>query len=477
MKGKKNGKAKKIVLWVLLGYLLIMLVGYLGVSFYFARHFYNGSTINGVDCSGMTVDQVKEKIQESVGNYVLSIEEIDGKVEKMTAQELGISYVDDGEVDKLKDQQSGFNWISSFFTDKTYEMTARTSYEEETLEALLDNLSCFQESNIVAPEDAYIEKSSDGYVIVPEVVGNTLDREKVLEAVEDAVSTGKTVINLEELGCYVKPEVTAEEEGLKEQVESLSRITAAQVYFDFGEERIEKVDRALIETWLVKDGNTYQLDQNKVKEYVKSLSSKYDTYSLPHEFTTHSGKKITLNNGENVGAYTGNYRGDYGWCLDNEKTEKVLIDALQEGTKGELEPVWLYEAKNLGKDDIGGTYVEISIEEQTMWCYKDHELVVETPVTTGNPNTGHATSQGGIWSIDTKATDWYLEGEGYREKVKYWMPFDSPNDVGIHDLESRKAFGGDVYLTNGSHGCVNTPTDAVKKIFDTVEVGTAVVVY
>ena len=178
-----------------------------------------------------------------------------------------------------------------------------------------------------------------------------------------------------------------------------------------------------------------------------------------------------------MGAYTGNYRGDYGWCLDNEKTEQVLIDALQEGTKGELEPVWLYEAKNLGKDDIGGTYVEISIEEQTMWCYKDYELVVETPVTTGNPNTGHATSQGGIWSIDTKATDWYLEGEGYREKVKYWLPFDSPNDVGIHDLESRKAFGGDVYLTNGSHGCVNTPADAVKKIFDTVEVGTAVVVY
>ena len=68
MKGKKNGKAKKIVLWVLLGYLLIMLVEYLDFSFYFARHFYNGSTINGVGyCSGMTVDQVKEKIQESVG--------------------------------------------------------------------------------------------------------------------------------------------------------------------------------------------------------------------------------------------------------------------------------------------------------------------------------------------------------------------------------------------------------------------------
>ena len=56
------------------------------------------------------------------------------------------------------------------------------------------------------------------------------------------------------------------------------------------------------------------------------------------------------------------------------------------------------------------------------------------------------------------------------------MPFDCPNDVGIHDL-SRSAYGGDVYLTAGSHGCVNTPEAAAKKIFDIVEVGTAVVVY
>lgn len=474
MQGKE--KTKKIVLLVLLGYLLIMLVGYLGVSFYFSRHFYNGSTINGLDCSGMTVEQVKTQIEESIGSYVLNIEEIDGKVEKMTAQELGLTYVDDGQVDELKEQQSGFKWLASFFTDKTYEMTTKTTYNEEVVEHLMDNLSCFQESNIVAPEDAHIEETPDGYVIVPEVVGNTLDRDKTLAAIEDAISTGKTTINLEELGCYVKPEITSEDPDLQEQLENLNKMTQADVYFDFGDDRIEEIDQALIKNWLVQDGTAYRLDENKVADYVKTLSNKYDTYAMPHEFKTHSGKNITLNNGENVGVYQGDYRGDYGWCLDNEKTEDVLIEAVNQGATGELEPVWLYEAKNLGKDDIGGTYVEVSIEEQTMWCYQDYKLVVETPVTTGNPNTGHATSQGGIWSIDTKATDWYLEGPGYREKVKYWMPFDSPNDVGIHDLP-RKSYGGDVYLTAGSHGCVNTPEDAAKKIFEIVEVGTAVVVY
>ena len=168
-KSQGKTKTKKIVLLVLLGYLLIMLVGYLGVSFYFSRHFYSGSTINGLDCSGMTVEQVKAEIEESIGSYVLNIEEIDGKVEKMTAQELGLTYVDDGGVDRLKEQQSGFKWLASFFTDKTYEMTTKTSYSEEVVEHLMDNLSCFQECIIVQLFHPHIADPANCYVIVYEM--------------------------------------------------------------------------------------------------------------------------------------------------------------------------------------------------------------------------------------------------------------------------------------------------------------------
>ena len=42
---------------------------------------------------------------------------------------------------------------------------------------------------------------------------------------------------------------------------------------------------------------------------------------------------------------------------------------------------------------------------------------------------------------------------------------------------SRTAFGGDIYITNGSHGCVNTPLDAMKKIYDVVSYGFPVIVY
>jgi hypothetical protein len=56
------------------------------------------------------------------------------------------------------------------------------------------------------------------------------------------------------------------------------------------------------------------------------------------------------------------------------------------------------------------------------------------------------------------------------------MPF--TGNVGIHDADGwRSSYGGEIYKTNGSHGCVNTPYEAAKTIFETISVGTAVVVY
>lgn len=55
------------------------------------------------------------------------------------------------------------------------------------------------------------------------------------------------------------------------------------------------------------------------------------------------------------------------------------------------------------------------------------------------------------------------------------MPFNG--GVGIHDLTSRTSFGGDIYLYNGSHGCINTPLENARTIYENIEVNTPVVVY
>ena len=56
------------------------------------------------------------------------------------------------------------------------------------------------------------------------------------------------------------------------------------------------------------------------------------------------------------------------------------------------------------------------------------------------------------------------------------MPFNG--NVGLHDADRwRSKYGGDIYKTNGSHGCVNMPRDAAEKVFNIVSKGTPVIVY
>lgn len=97
-----------------------------------------------------------------------------------------------------------------------------------------------------------------------------------------------------------------------------------------------------------------------------------DTFGLTHAVKCHDGKTRKL---------TG---GDYGWCINRDKTTEELIPLLESGAEKKIEPVYLYSAKSRAKDDIGGTYVEISISKQTLWCYKNGKEILETPVVTGN---------------------------------------------------------------------------------------------
>ena len=117
----------------------------------------------------------------------------------------------------------------SFSKSKSYEMAANTTFDEAAVDEVMDNMSCFQKENIVEPENARIEETENGYEIVPEVMGTKLDREKVKAAIIDAIEEGKTQISLEELGCYEDPTILSDDENLNAQLESLNKMTAANI--------------------------------------------------------------------------------------------------------------------------------------------------------------------------------------------------------------------------------------------------------
>ena len=127
-------------------------------------------------------------------------------------------------------------------------------------------------------------------------------------------------------------------------------------------------------------------------------------------------------------------------------------------------------------DYVGKTYVEICIEDQHMWFYKNTILIESTDVVTGNYNSMDTPK--GYHSVQNKASPCTLSGPGYTSYVDYWIAFIG-SGYGIHDASWRSAdeYGGNTYKGNGSHGCVNTPYDAVRNIYNNISVGTPVIVY
>lgn len=423
--------------------------------------------INGIEVSGMTADRAKKELADQAERYTLTIRQRDGHSETITAEQIELEYVDNGDVDALLEQYDPYKWLFDRF--RTDELTAGTDtvMNEDLAEQVVRGLACF--TDYVPVQDACVADDGEKFIVQSEVQGTQLDVHRAVNAILDALHSGETELDLDGLGLYLTPDVLSDDASLNATAEKLNGYLEACVTLDFGDDRIVTIDADVIRTWVAEDeSGELDIDPDLAFDFVKrNMAYKFDTFGLTHEVTTHSGTKIKL---------TG---GDYGWCLARQDTTDLILEAVLAGETCEVEPQWQYKGKNLGEDDIGGTYVEISISEQMMWCYKDYELVVETPIVTGNPNKGNGTPYGSVWAIDGMKKDAVLgtiETMGYASPVKYWMPFNG--NVGIHDADGwRSSYGGEIYKTGGSHGCINTPEAAAKTIFETISIGTAVIVY
>lgn len=460
-KGKYK-KAKKIVLGVLVAYVLILVLAYAGGVVYFSKHFFSGSKINGLDSAGKTVKEVERDMASQIASYELVIKEREDKTETISAAKIGMQYVDDGKIKELKKQQNPFTWFLSFIHAKDYTMSATTTYDEAAVKAAVDQLAVVQDENMVKPVNAHLEVTENGYEIIPEIMGTEVDKEKVKSVVLDAIEKGASEVNLEEAGCYTSPEILSTDEKLVKQQEEGNKFLNVTVTIDFAD-RQEVVNKDVMKDWLVvgEDGSL-DLSHEKAKAYVQELKYEYDTFGSSRQFTTAYGETITVSGG------------DYGWVIAPNDTTTKILDAIKSGESQTITPEYTYSAYRREKDEIGNTYVEISLSRQHMWFFKDGQLLVSTDIVTGNHNRGWDTHTG-VYAIMYKERDATLVGEGYNSSVTYWMPFYA--NTGIHDATWRSSFGGSIYMNNGSHGCINTPYDQAEKIFNNIEKGVPVVVY
>ncbi len=477
---KKDAKRKKGI--SLFGFLtaglfviiLLLIAGdvYLWKAQYFLNHFYQNTTINGNDCSDLQVDDVKALIQDSVDDYEIVITTLEGEDYILKGPELELKYVDDNAVDILMKSQKPLLWIQKNEESAKYEIIPNTWYNEEKMKEMVGNLPFMDKEQMTQPQDAHIADTEEGYVIVPEVEGNTLDVDKVFETLVNAIDMGEKEVSLVDEECYLKPEIYQDSEELKNEVDTLNKLTQAQITYTVCEKDYV-IDRNVLKSWLIKDENgAYCIDDAKMKEFIQKLAKERDSYGGTRQFKTKEGKTITLKTNE------------YGWKVNQEKSLEELVKAVADGFHGNLELVYDHTALGVGKNDLGGTYIEISISKQKMWYYQNGKVVVETKIVSGNESKKqYATPRNGCWVVSAKEKNYTITGplksDGqpeYKEATKLWIAFN--DEIGIYDkTRKNNKFGGTIYKKNGSYGSIQTPIKAMEKIYNAVEIGTPVIVY
>jgi hypothetical protein len=302
-------------------------------------------------------------------------------------------------------------------------------------------------NNCTKSENACIIKGEDLFEIQDEVQGNEYDINAILEDLTDTVKS----FNLEDY--LVLPTVTSED--LKDKLNEINKYASWSITYTNGD--IVKADIDYID--LDEDYNVILTSDDYLDDIVKDITYKYDDTYESREFKTHSGNTISV-----VG-------GIWGTLTNTEEEVKTVKELYQSGeSQSDRFPEYYYSHEN-----IGNTYVEVSIQDQYMWVYENGSVVLESDIVTGNPTLGRDTPTG-IYYIMERINGKYLTGENYKTWVDYWMRI-TYTGVGFHDASWQSSFGGSRYKTNGSHGCINLPVNIAKQLIDIVYVDEPVIVY
>lgn len=472
VKRRKTGKDGKVkALWITGGVLSVICLIYVAISVYFMSHFFVNTKINGKNFSGKTESDVEKYLQTNIKDYKLTILENEGRQDVISGSEIGLEYRAGTETEKLLKDQNGFAWPKAFFTENSRKVSVNVSYNEESLNQRISQLSCLQTEQTPA-ENAKPEFDGNQYVIKPEVYGNAVDKERLTEQVKVHITEFQPQLDMVATKCYAKPKYTEDSKEVQEACDAMNKYVNASITYPMNEPVV--VDKALISQWLQVDGEMkVSLNTEAMKQWFTAFGDKYDTQGTTRTFTTPAGKSATV---------TG---GTYGWSID-EDTELVnLQNSILNGEVVTREPAYYAggtAAAHSGQD-WGNTYAEVDMSAQHMWYVQNGQVVLETDVVTGEPIPSKITPEG-VYSLMWKQPNSVLVGDinpdtgepAYRTKVKYWMQVTS-SGVGFHDAIWQTAFGGTLYQIpgTGSHGCINMPLDQAGALFNMIEPGTPVI--
>ncbi len=427
------------------------------------RVFLPNTVINGIDVSGKSAVDAEAAMNAGIADYKLTIQGREETEASISASEVNLHYDFGDTLGNLIAGQNIFSWGPRYFSRHEENLDLMAKLDDERFDTAVKALPFFQTENFRKPVDAHISDYQSGkpFTVEKEDEGTELKTEEAAAKIKEAVSTLQPTINLDAEKLYTEPELRSDNEALIKSAEAMNQYLKTDISYS-GDSGIV-LNGEKLHSWISPDGKGgVKLDDSKLNEFIKTLASKYDTYNKPKSLKSSWGATVTVKSGS------------YGWKVNQDAEKSWLREAIASGTKTQRTPEFSQKAASLNGPDYGSTYIEVNLSAQRLYFYKDGKQILSSDLVSGNEAKGTVTHTG-AYAISYKQRNATLRGQGYAAPVNHWMPFN--NGEGFHDASWRSNFGGNIYQSSGSHGCVNLPPAVAKTLFENVSAGTPVLIY
>ena len=408
--------------------------------------FEKNQTILGVDVGNMSLDEAVKAIQAAVDAY-----ELEAMVNENTftvkAEEVALTVSEDSVRAYLQAQQ-----------DQNPDVPAPVAeFDQELLEKRIKKGA----NSTVSNATVVYSPNASAFVINKEREGVTVDVPEVIKQITPILQNLTKTCNIQVQEVTAQPDIKSDDPRVIAARDRANTYLDISLTYRFAPEKVSAKNHTVTRNDIGKligfEDLTPYVSKSAVEEYVAKLVDKYNVYD---QFKTTGGVYLNINFGEVLQA------------VDSAKLVADIKSCLENGTGGTRNAPYGPRKESTGVNL--NNYVEVDLTGQHLWVYKDGKCVVSTPIVSGCVSENYETITG-VYSIYSMAQDTYLTGPTWNSFVKYWMAFSG--GYGLHDASWRSEFGGEIYLYNGSHGCVNIPPSAAGQVYSNVSVGTKVILY
>ncbi|QWW20488.1 L,D-transpeptidase family protein [Schaalia sp. 19OD2882] len=435
-----------------------------------------GTTVAGVDVSGMTLDEAAAAIQSRVDTTTLSVEVGQSSAE-YTLADLGVQV--DAKASAENALAANADLLTRVLPHQAHSVDLVAERDQSAQSGVLETLVRSAGAPVV---DAAVKRSADGatYVVSPASEGVAVSTEGFAQAVDQALTTlrpSSVSLSVE----HTTPRVTTEQANAV--AAKANALLAPEVKLTDGVDNFvaSAADKA---AWvsIPQSGGVLgepAVDATKVREWVDKVAASTNEEARP-------GQKSINSRGEVVGVQ---YAGGKSLRASNQaEVAKGVLQAVQGGAAyagdfdyQQVDPELVtVNVPDWNKDDVyspaaGQRWIDVDLTQNTVSAYEGRVLV-QGPVymVPGAPGTETIT---GTYAVYLKYDAQTMRGENL-DGSKYETP-DVPwvmyftGGYALHGAYWRSEFGWSGY--GGSHGCVNMPVEQAKWFYDWAGLGTPVI--